>query len=252
MIKKLLFFATAIIIYMVLFCTAFALETENEISFAEVIVKPKHDATLDIEYTITLNVSENATEPVSFVLMRIPNNKVDKIKAKSSNIRNVRYSFVNYGEFIRVDFKKAYTRGETAEFAFSLHQSYIYSLEDDKCLYNFIPCEFKDMEIKSERVYWQANNIIESNSSIKDNKYQLWAKDAEDSGIVKTVVTYNQNNFKFSKEGSKEYATDRGYSVEHLVLVLLGLVGVVAIVGSFTSERHNIKNNVRGYTGYNY
>ena len=129
-------------------CMAKDLDRINEYN---ITVDPRNNGSLDIVYNIKWQVLDSDSEgPLEWVKIGIPNSSVDSIKALSKNIKSAKY-YSDNGEFIRIDFKKSYLKDEEVEFSFSIHQDYMYKIEGDKCVFEFTPGWFDDIEVKKNK-----------------------------------------------------------------------------------------------------
>ena len=123
----------------------------DEIERYEITVNVRQDGTLDIKYEITWKVlsDKNGKEPLTWVLVGIPNEHVDQIQALTDNIKTAVYSHDRGGDFVRIDFSEDHYQDEVITFSFAIHQSYMYMLdEEDVCRYSFTPGWFEKIEIK--------------------------------------------------------------------------------------------------------
>lgn len=111
-------------------------------------VSPRDDGTLDIKYYIQWKVLDSTTEgPLEWVKIGIPNQHVDNIKKISDNIKKIKYSSSG-GNYVVINFKNKYEAEEIVTFEFSIHQSYMYSINNStgKVSYTFTPGWFEDIE----------------------------------------------------------------------------------------------------------
>lgn len=100
----------------------------------EITVDVRNDGTLDMKYHIVWKVLDSTSEgPLEWVKIGIPNKKIDNIRALSDTIKSIRlYEELN-GSYIRIDFDRAYMENEIIQFDFSFHQSYMYTINGNKC-----------------------------------------------------------------------------------------------------------------------
>ena len=177
--KFLLLFSLLLIVYTKFQIPVYADENLDEISNFEITVNVREDGTLDIRYDITWHVlsDKNGKEPVTWAKIGIPNEHCEDINVITSNIKSAKYnSDGGGGDFVRVDFNKKYYKGETFDFSFTIHQSYMYRLENEKINYSFTAGWFEDIEVKKITINWNRNWVEESTATeiSPDGKYLVW------------------------------------------------------------------------------
>src|SRR5699024_340819 len=122
-----------------------------------VTVDPRADGSADITYDIDWEViGGSAEEPLSWVRIGLANGEVDSFENLTpETVSGVRYPGDGGGSFARVTFKKRYYPPDYAaasgqesrvQFAFRVHQSQLYTLnEDGTASYVFTPGWFSDL-----------------------------------------------------------------------------------------------------------
>ena len=162
--KKLLITIFFAIIAIFMFSCNCQAVTLDEILNYTTTVSPRDDGTLDIKYNIQWKVLDSTTEgPLEWVKIGIPNQHVDEIKKISKNIKKIKYSSSG-GNYVRIDFKDKYEAGEVVDFEFSIHQSYMYNINDStgKVSYTFTPGWFEDIEVKQATIKWKSKDVTRS------------------------------------------------------------------------------------------
>ena len=189
------------------FCMAKDLDQINEYN---ITVDPRTNGSLDILYNIKWQVLDSDSEgPLEWVKIGIPNSSVDSIKAVTKNIKSARY-YSDSGDYVRIDFKQKYYKDEIIEFSFSIHQNYMYKLENDKCIFEFTPGWFNDLEVKKINIFWNAKNVSSSSSKMTNSdNYLTWSSSLKKGKKLTANVTYLKNNFnldysKQSQDAPKE------------------------------------------------
>ena len=234
-------------------CMAADLDVINDYS---ITVDPRKDGTLDITYHIEWEVLDSTSEgPLTWVKIGIPNSKADSIRALSNNIKSIRY-YNDNGDYIRIDFTKEYHAGDIAEFDFTLHQSYMYTLNGNRCTYNFTPGWFGSLKVKNISVYWNAENVLSSSSEEKNSdNYLVWNDSLRKGGKLKTEVIYDIDTFNV--DSNKQYkevtSTTRNSSSVSSMSGIMSLLYffiiasiVLSVLSAFTGTGY------RSHGGYGY
>lgn len=224
--KFLLLFSLLLIVYTKFQIPVYADENLDEISNFEITVNVREDGTLDIRYDITWHVlsDKNGKEPVTWAKIGIPNEHCEDINVITSNIKSAKYnSDGGGGDFVRVDFNKKYYKGETFDFSFTIHQSYMYRLENEKINYSFTAGWFEDIEVKKITINWNRNWVEESTATeiSPDGKYLVWTgTNLSEGEHFSTSVRYPQSTF----------ATDEAKQFQEKSKVNIKIVILIAVV----------------------
>ena len=146
--KKLLLSLILVFISIICICIPSFAKDLDEIQTYYITVDPRDDGSLDMLYEIEWKVLDSTTEgPLEWVKIGIPNANVDSFKALSKNISKIAYTSLG-GDYIRIDFDRPYKAGEIVKFRFSIHQSYMYSINGSECTYSFTPGWFDSIKVK--------------------------------------------------------------------------------------------------------
>lgn len=212
MTKKLVctFFALMILLSFAPALTAKADNKLDEIESYKITVDMEKDGSLDITYHIDWMVLDDTSEgPLTWVKVGIPNEYVDNINALSDNISSIDYSNENAGDYVRIDFDKSYYASEIVSFDFSIHEYYMYKLDDDKniCSYSFTPGWFDDIDVKSLTILWNSENVLNSDSAKKESSYLVWTTSLSAGERYSVNVSYNSSAFVLSDQ-KNEYPSD--------------------------------------------
>ena len=195
--KKLLLLI--VIFFLVILCNTNCYADTDVINDYTLKVNPRTDGTLDIYYHIEWKVLDDSeVGPLTDLYIGIPNEHVDSIVGLSKNISNIRYTSNSYGssgDFVYIKFNESYYTGDTAVIDFSLHQSYMYSLDDSKCTYTFTPGYFNDVKIKNASILWKATDVINSTSRKQDDGYYVWKESLAKGDTITAEVEYYQTAF---------------------------------------------------------
>lgn len=206
----------------------------DEIENYNITVNVREDGTLDIRYDVEWKVlsDKNGSEPVTWVKVGIPNSHCDSIEAITDNIESAKY-YGSGGDFVRVDFTKKYYKGEVFTFSFTIHQSYMYMLEDDSIKYSFTAGWFEDIEVKNITIKWNKMWVAESTakSVSEDGKYLVWkSQNLPEGDHFSTSVRYPSGTF--STDENKQYVerSSGGLSTKAIVIIVIVLVVLVLLL----------------------
>lgn len=162
--KKRVFVLLAVLALLAAACLpALAAGDLDEISRFEVRVELRGDGTADITYTVDWLVLDSTSQgPLEWVKIGIANQEADELTPLTDTVSGLS-RMSDGGSYVRVDLDRAYHAGETVHFAFSLHQSYLYTLEEDGTVrYDFTPGWFTDAVTRQLDVYWAHNQAEQS------------------------------------------------------------------------------------------
>ena len=216
----------------------------DEIQLYEIKIDPRTDGTLDMVYKIEWKVLDDETEgPLEWVKIGNPNSHVDEIVGISDNIDEIRFYEESGNTYIRVDLDKKYNAGETLTIEYSIHQSYMYIVEEDSHLvrYSFTAGWFPDINVNKIRIWWNADNVIEASSELKEGNYYIWEDSLQMDERYNVSIKYNADVFDYNLdeqyvEGSE---TDAGKIILIVFLVILGICVVGGIVLYFLDDDYD-------------
>lgn len=174
MMKKIIRIALAALLLLLPAVSAKAADPLDEIKSYVVTVDMRQDGTMNIEYHLDWLVLDDTSEgPLTWVKIGIPNSNVDGVKGLSPNIADIRY-VAEGGDYVRVEFDRAYHAEETVSFDFSIHQSYMYTLNGNTCSYSFTPGWFDGITVDSLKVLWNKADVASSNATGEEGEYLTW------------------------------------------------------------------------------
>lgn len=203
----------------------------DEIQDYDITVNMRPDGTMDIHYDIEWLVLDSTSQgPLEWVKIGCPNSHVDQITALTDNIQSIKYMSENGGSYIRIDFKRKYSAGEVAKFSYSIHQSYMYTIEEDNhlCRYSFTPGWFEEIEVDHIRIRWDDSNVIESNARKSDDGYLIWEGSLEMNERLNASVKYNLDTF--DTDPDKQYKEGDDISIGKVLLVILVIAIVILVL----------------------
>lgn len=211
----------------------------DEIQYYEIKVDVRQDGTLDIRYAIVWEVlsDKNGIEPVSWVDVGIPNEHVDQIQILTDNIKSAEYSSKSGGSYVRIDFKEKYYEGEVISFEFSIHQSYMYLLDERNTVrYSFTPGWFEDIEIDNLQIEWAIKDgftINETDSNEQSSTYYIWSyQNLAEGEKVTANVKYNSAGFYVDENMQYKEGSDGGELLIGLIIVIIIVLIVIAVISS--------------------
>ena len=173
---------------------AYAKNLDEIESFDITITPNKKDGSLDIVYKITWLVLDSTTEgPLTWVKIGMPNENFSNLAKVEGNIKSIN----KYGtEYVRIDFNKAYKKGEEAVFSYKFNQKNMYTISGDTVKYTYWPAWFDSIEIKNLRITWDGTGNIENDSTTQDGKNLIWHKSNMKNGeTYKINISYPVSYF---------------------------------------------------------
>lgn len=238
MFKKIVVFTIVVICFITFTALPVNADTTplDEIQDYTITVNMRPDGTMDIRYYVVWKVLDDSTEgPLEWVKIGNPNKHVDEITALSNNIKNIEYMVSNGGSYIRIDFDRAYYEGEIITFEYTIHQSYMYIIEEDShiCRYSFTPGWFEEIEVKNITIKWSDVNVIESTAQEHEDGYLVWNSSLEMGERLNASVKYNLD--AFTTNINEQYTEDAGTSEDEgivltIVLVVFGAAVVIFLI----------------------
>ena len=202
----------------------------DEIVDYQIKVDPRmSDATLDITYTITWKVLDSTTEgPKKKKKIGTANDNYDSLEALSKNIKSI--SKLS-GSYVKITFDRAYFKGESVTFKYSLHQKSICRESWGDYKFKFTPAWFTDARIDNMTILWNANAVKNSGTKVKEDNYYIWNKTNLSNGSKMTVnITYDKNAFS-NADTSKSYSSD-SFGIGGIGIYIV-LIIVISIITSF-------------------
>ncbi len=219
-------------------------------------VDMESDGSAIITYHLKWKVLDDKTEgPVEDLYVGIPNKHVEDIKALSDNIKNIEYKNSyngSSGSYVKIDFFRKYYQDETFEFDFSIHQSYLYTLNDDDetVSFSFTPGWFPDTPIDDLIISWNGNYVIENNSDYTDENNQLIWKTSLDSGKsskLSASVTYQQS--RFEELDPDKQAENNTLHLGIVIVIIIIAIFVVLFLAAICSDGYSSGGGTFFYSG---
>ena len=249
--KKIIGMFVIIILSMLIFIPKSKATNElDEIQDYTITIDMKEDGTMDMKYHIEWKVLDSTSEgPLEWVKIGVANKHVGNIKKLSDNIKKIKYTY-DYGNYVRIDFKKKYYVGDIVSFDFSLNQSYMYTIKSDgTCSYSFTPGWFDDIRVKKATIKWNKNNVNTYTQGAKEESgYLVWTKSLNKGEKMTVQTTYYQSAFKLDSSKQAKNAKSYNSSSMFWVLMIIFVLGVVgSIIGAFTGGGSYYRHSGFGY-----
>ncbi|MBR5109642.1 MAG: hypothetical protein IK099_05560 [Clostridia bacterium] len=218
----------------------------DEIQNYGVSVQLREDGTADLTYHVDwLVLDDKAEGPLEWVKIGIPNQHADSFTAISQNIRKIGY-LSDGGSFVKITFDRKYYAGETVSFDFSLHQAYLYALEDGAVRFSLTPGWFDKIEVKNAVIRWKAAGVQSSNAELEENGYLFWKTALRKGERLRAEVVYPRSYFMQLDEAKQ--STNAKADEEDIYLILVGLLVTIVII--FLIVRALGNDNYRGGSGF--
>ena len=234
MSKKIKGLFIIILFFLVIFIipkTCEAVDLDEIINYTTT-VSPRDDGTLDIKYHIEWKVLDSTIEgPLEWVKIGIPNQHVDTIKKLSDEIKSIKYTS-DGGNYVRVNFKNKYYAGDIVTFEFSLHQSYMYSIDNSKGIvkYEFTPGWFSDIKVDQAIIQWESDGITKHNGSNGGNNYIVWSKKLAKNQKITAKVEYSVGNFKLDYNKQANGNSTKSILTLPIIFVLIVIIFTIILV----------------------
>jgi hypothetical protein len=210
--------------------TLFAAAPLDEIQNYEITVDVRQDGTLDMHYSIRWKVLNSTSEgPLEWVKIGIPNKHVNEITAITDNIKKIGYYGESGDTFIRIDFKRAYQAGETVTFEYRFHQSFMYTIDEDRKLvtYNFTPGWFEEIAVKNLTIRWNTAESKGASTSNIDSGYYTWNTALAMGQKYAISVRYNADAYAFNPDQQYRKETVPIIGLLFIGFLFFGIFGLV-------------------------
>ena len=230
--KWLVVLMVALVIYSFFHIRVEAAGPLDEIQDYTIKIHMRSDGTMDIRYRIEWTILDSTSEgPLTWVKIGNPNKHVDEIVPLSQNIKKIDYMSDN-GSYIRVDFDREYHAGETIVFEYTIHQSYMYIIENDShiCRYSFTPGWFEEIEVKNITIMWSDENVIESTAHKHEDGYLIWNSSLGMGERLNASVKYNLDAFTTNENEQYTEESGDGSALGWIILVIIIILVVIFII----------------------
>ena len=192
--KKIVIHSILIIVMITLTCLVIFYEPKplDNIDKYEVTVTPLEDGRLNIEYKIKWSVLRG-DEGLEFVEIGLANDNFE-IGNMSDNIRKIKENKSGYG--VKIYFNRTYFPNDTFEFSFNVTQGSMLCLNNEKYLYEFVPCWFESIKVDRYIFKWKCDEDGLSNSLTKTiDGYYVWDGSFDYAEYQRMIVHYELEAF---------------------------------------------------------
>ena len=222
-----------------------------------VTVDLREDGSADIVYDITWQViGGDQTDYLSWVKIGLPNAYAEDLTPLTDTISDLQYTG-DGGSYAKVVFARRYYSPEVAaqnggesrvRFAFSVHQSHLFTLNDDgTATFEFTPGWFDDLVVERMQVRWRGGDGFVADNSSEEDGYLIWdfgpmghgqSADVHVTVPVTTAETFDPD----AKLTAADY-DDGGMTADEMIGILTVVIGLlifaaalIIIVGSMTPD----------------
>lgn len=172
----------------------YALADLDEIENYYVTVDVRQDASADITYQVEWKVLDDASQgPLEWVKIGLANRHADNLKALTDTIRSLKVVTSDGDAYARVDLDKKYYKNEIVTFAFTLHQTYLCTLEGGTYNFKFGPGWFNDLTVKNFILRWNMQGVQSVSEGAQElDGYYFWqgTLNKGEKGVV--TIKYDQ------------------------------------------------------------
>ncbi len=226
--------------------SAFAKDLDEIQNFG-VSVQLREDGTADLTYHVDwLVLDDKAEGPLEWVKIGIPNKHADSFAAISQNIKKIGY-LSDGGSYAKITFDRKYHAGETVSFDFSIHQAYLYVLEEDTVRFSLTPGWFDKIEVKNAVVRWNAAGVQSSNAEKEEDGYLFWKSALRKGERMRAEVVYPRSFFMQLDE-AQQSTREKADDDDGVIGAVLGFVLLGGFVAWIVKLVRN--DNYRGGSGF--
>lgn len=235
--KKIVIHSILIIVIITLTCLVIFYEPKplDNIDKYVVTVTPLEDGRLNIEYKFKWSVLRG-DDGLEFVEIGLANENFE-IGERSENIKSIMENKSGYG--VKIFFDQLYFPKDTFEFSFSIIQGDMLCLNNEKYLYEFVPCWFESIKVDEYVFKWKCHEDGLSDSIAKTiDGYYVWEGSFDYAGYQRMLVHYETEAFDDPK--TVLYVPFDGNNVKNeieddkitfgIIIVIAGLSAIAYII----------------------
>ena len=222
-----------------------------------VTVDLRADGSADITYDITWQVIDgDQTDYLSWVKIGLPNAYAEDLTPLTDTISDLQYTG-DGGSYAKVVFARRYYSPEVAaqnggesrgRFAFSVHQSHLFSLNSDgTATVEFTPGWFDDLVVEHMQVRWRSGDGFVADNSSEEDGYLIWdfgpMGHGQSANIHVTVPVTTAETFDPDAQLTAADYDDGGMTADEMIGILTVVIGLlifaaalIIIVGSMTPD----------------
>ena len=222
-----------------------------------VTVDLREDGSADIVYDITWQVIDgDQTDYLSWVKIGLPNAYAEDLTPLTDTISDLQYTG-DGGSYAKVVFARRYYSPEVAaqnggesrvRFAFSVHQSHLFTLNDDgTATFEFTPGWFDDLVVERMQVRWRGGDGFVADNSSEEDGYLIWEfgpmGHGQSANIHVTVPVTTAETFDPDAQLTAADYDDGGMTADEMIgiltvviALLIFVAALIIIVGSMTPD----------------
>ena len=222
-----------------------------------VTVDLREDGSADIVYDITWQViGGDQTDYLSWVKIGLPNAYAEDLTPLTDTISDLQYTG-DGGSYAKVVFARRYYSPKVAaqnggesrvRFAFSVHQSHLFSLNSDgTATFEFTPGWFDDLVVEHMQVRWRDGDGFVADNSSEEDGYLIWdfgpMGHGQSANIHVTVPVTTAETFDPDAQLTAADYDDGGMTADEMIGILTVVIGLlifaaalIIIVGSMTPD----------------
>ena len=222
-----------------------------------VTVDLREDGSADIVYDITWQVIDgDQTDYLSWVKIGLPNAYAEDLTPLTDTISDLQYTG-DGGSYAKVVFARRYYSPEVAaqnggesrvRFAFSVHQSHLFTLNDDgTATFEFTPGWFDDLAVERMQVRWRGGDGFVADNSSEEDGYLIWEfgpmGHGQSADVHVTVPVTTAETFDPDAQLTAADYDDGGMTADEMIgiltvviALLIFVAALIIIVGSMTPD----------------
>ena len=222
-----------------------------------VTVDLREDGSADIVYDITWQVIDgDQTDYLSWVKIGLPNAYAEDLTPLTDTISDLQYTG-DGGSYAKVVFARRYYSPKVAaqnggesrvRFAFSVHQSHLFSLNSDgTATFEFAPGWFDDLVVEHMQVRWRSGDGFVADNSSEEDGYLIWdfgpMGHGQSANIHVTVPVTTAETFDPDAQLTAADYDDGGMTADEMIGILTVVIGLlifaaalIIVVGSMTPD----------------
>lgn len=222
-----------------------------------VTVDLREDGSADIVYDITWQViGGDQTDYLSWVKIGLPNAYAEDLTPLTDTISDLQYTG-DGGSYAKVVFARRYYSPKVAaqnggesrvRFAFSVHQSHLFSLNSDgTATFEFTPGWFDDLVVEHMQVRWRSGDGFVADNTSEEDGYLIWdfgpMGHGQSANIHVTVPVTTAETFDPDAQLTAADYDDGGMTADEMIGILTVVIGLlifaaalIIIVGSMTPD----------------
>ena len=222
-----------------------------------VTVDLRADGSADITYDITWQViGGDQTDYLSWVKIGLPNAYAEDLTPLTDTISDLQYTG-DGGSYAKVVFARRYYSPEVAaqnggesrvRFAFSVHQSHLFTLNDDgTATFEFTPGWFDDLVVERMQVRWRSGDGFVADNSSEEDGYLIWEfgpmGHGQSADVHVTVPVTTAETFDPDAQLTAADYDDGGMTADEMIgiltvviALLIFVAALIIIVGSMTPD----------------